>query len=245
MAELIEGRNPVIEALRAGRAINRIVIAEHVGRHSTIAEILGLSRERRIPVEFLPRQALDQMSPTGLHQGVVAHTAARDYVSVEDLLTLSAARRENPLYCILDGIEDPHNFGAILRCAEASGTHGVIIRSRRAVGLTAAVARASAGAVEYVPVARVANIALTIKALQEHNVWTVGLDPAGDTPYTRVDYTAPLAIVIGSEGKGLSHLVRRRCDLLASIPMRGRIGSLNASIAAAILMYEALRQRSS
>jgi len=190
------------------------------------------------------RRVIDKSSTTSAHQGVIAYTAAKEYVALEDLLIISRERNEPPLYCILDGIEDPHNLGAILRTAEASGIHGVIIRSRRAVGLTAAVAKASAGAVEYVPVARVSNISQAMVTLKRNSVWVVGIDPTGEIDYSQVDFRLPTAIVIGSEGKGLSDLVKKRCDSLASIPMQGKITSLNASIAAALVMYEALKQRS-
>ncbi len=243
MSEIIAGRRPIIEALKSGRPINRILLAQNIGRHSAVAEILRMSHDRRIPLEYVPRQALDDASPSDAHQGALAYAAVKDYVSLDDLFAISTSRNEPALYCILDGIEDPHNLGAILRCADGSGTHGVVIRARRAVGLTAAVARASAGAVEYVPVARVTNIAQTIETLQERRVLTVGIDPAGEVPYTEVDFTGPTAIVIGGEGKGIASLVRRSCDILASIPMRGRVNSLNASIAAALAMYEAIRQR--
>ena len=243
MADTIEGRQPVIEALKSGRAINKIVLADNIGRHSAISEILKLARAGGIPFEFVPRQSIDGASTTSAHQGVIAYTAVKEYVALEDLLGLSRERGEPPLYCILDGVEDPQNLGAILRSAEATGVHGVIIRSRRAVGLTAAVSRASAGAVEYVPVARVANISQAIELLKKNNVWVVGIDPAGQSRYTQVDYGLPTAIVIGGEGKGVSDLVRKKCDSLASIPMRGRIASLNASIAAALVLYEAFRQR--
>ena len=162
---------------------------------------------------------------------------------MEDLITLSKKRGEPPFYCALDGIEDPQNLGAIIRTADASGVHGVLIRSRRAAGLTAAVAKASAGAVEYVPVARVSNISQAIETLKKNNIWVTGIDSAGSIDYRKADFKPPTAIVIGSEGKGLSDLVKRRCDYLASIPMRGKITSLNASIAAALVMYEVFRQR--
>ena len=243
MTDTIEGRQPVVEALKSGRAINKIVLADNIGRHSAISEILKLARAGGIPFEFVPRQSIDGASTTSAHQGVIAYAAVKAYVTLEDLLGISRERGEPPLYCILDGIEDPQNLGAILRSAEATGAHGVIIRSRRAVGLTAAVSRASAGAVEYVPVARVANISQAIELLKKNNVWVVGIDPAGQSRYTQVDYGLPTAIVIGGEGKGVSDLVRKKCDSLASIPMRGRIASLNASIAAALVLYEAFRQR--
>ncbi len=244
MADTIEGRNPVIEALKSGRPINKILLASDIGRHTAVAEILHLSQARGIPVEYVTRRVIDESSTTSAHQGVIAYAAAKEYISLEDLLTISGERNAPPLYCILDGIEDPQNLGAILRTAEASGIHGVIIRSRRAVGLTAAVAKASAGAIEYVPVARVSNISQAMVTLKRNSVWVVGIDPAGKTDYSKVDFTLPTAIVIGSEGKGLSDLVKKTCDFLAAIPMLGKITSLNASIAAALVMYEALKQRS-
>ncbi|MCX5991046.1 MAG: 23S rRNA (guanosine(2251)-2'-O)-methyltransferase RlmB [Chloroflexi bacterium] len=244
MADTIEGRNPVIEALKSGRPINKILLAGDIGRHTAVAQILNLSQARGIPVEYVTRRVIDESSTTSAHQGVIAYAAAKEYISLEDLLTISRERNEPPLYCILDGIEDPQNLGAILRTAEASSIHGVIIRSRRAVGLTAAVAKASAGAIEYVPVARVSNISQTMVTLKRNGVWVVGIDPAGKIDYSQVDFMLPTAIVIGSEGKGLSDLVKKTCDFLASIPMLGKITSLNASIAAALVMYEALKQRS-
>jgi len=243
MPDIIEGRNPTIEALKSGRPINKILLAQNIGRHSTVAEILHLSQARGIPVEFVKRHVIDEASTTSAHQGVIAYAAVKEYVILEDLLIVSRKRKEEPFYCILDGIEDPQNLGAILRTAEASGTHGIIIRSRRAVGLTTVVTRASAGAVEYVPVARVSNISQTITTLKRSNVWVVGIDPAGEIKYTQVDFRLPTAIVIGSESKGISDLVQKRCDSLASIPMRGKITSLNASVAAALVMYEAFKQR--
>ena len=244
MADIIEGRNPVIETLKSGRPINRIVLARDIGRHGAIAEILHLSQARGIPVQYVTRRVIDESSTTSAHQGVIAYAAVKEYVALENLLIISKERKEPPLYCILDGIEDPQNLGAILRTAEASGIHGVIIRSRRAVGLTAAVAKASAGAVEYVPVARVSNISQAVETLKRSGVWVVGIDPTGKIDYSQVDFRLATAIVIGGEGRGLSELVKKRCDSVASIPMRGKITSLNASIAAALVMYEAFKQRS-
>ncbi len=244
MADIIEGRNPVIEALRSGRPLNKVLLARNIGKHSAIAEILHLSREKGITVEFVGREVLDRLSTTSAHQGVIACVSVKEYVSLEDLFEISRERNEPPLYCVLDGIEDPHNLGAIIRTAEASGFHGIVIRSRRAAGLTAAVARASAGAVEYVPVAAVPNISQAIATLKDSNIWVTGIDRDGDITYNKVDFKPPTAIVIGSEGAGLSDLVKKRCDTLARIPMRGKITSLNASIAAALVMYEAYRQRS-
>jgi len=244
MADIIEGRNPVIEALKSGRTINRILLARDIGRHSAIAEVLHISQARGIPVEYVTRRVIDESSTTSAHQGVIAYAAVKEYVALENLLIISRERNEPPLYCILDGIEDPQNLGAILRTAEASGIHGVIIRSRRAVGLTAAVAKASAGAVEYVPVARVSNISQAVVTLKRSDVWVVGIDPTGKIDYSQVDFRLATAIVVGGEGTGLSDLVKKRCDSVASIPMRGKITSLNASIAAALVMYEAFKQRS-
>jgi 23S rRNA (guanosine2251-2'-O)-methyltransferase len=244
VTDIIEGRNPVIEALKSGRPLNKILLASNIGQHSAIAEILHLSQAKGIPIEYVPKDTIDRLSTTTAHQGVIAYVAVKEYITLKDLLAISKERNEPPLYCLLDGIEDPQNLGAIIRTAEAAGIHGVIIRSRRAVGLTATVAKASAGAVEYVPIARVANVAQALEDLKKSNVWVIGIDPAGNIDYSQVDFSLPTAIVIGSEGKGLSDLVKKRCDYLASIPMRGKITSLNASIAAAIVMYEAFRQRS-
>ena len=242
-AGIIGGRNPVIEALKSGRPINKVLLAHNIKQHSTIAEILYLSKARKIPVEYVTKDVIDRLSTTTVHQGVIAYVAVREYVTLIDLLAISKERNEPPLYCILDGIEDPQNLGAIIRTADASGVHGVIVPSRRAAGLTAGVAKASAGAVEYVPVARVSNLSQTIETLKKSNIWVIGIDPTGKSDYTKVDFSLPTAITIGSEGRGLSHLVKERCDYLASIPMRGKITSLNASIAAALVMYEAFRQR--
>ena len=243
MEDIIEGRRPVIEALRAGRHINKIWLASNIRQQAAVAEILRLSHARGIPIEYVARHVVDELCTTSAHQGVIAHAAIKEYVGLEDLFAVSRKRNEPSFYCIVEGIEDPQNLGAILRTAETSGTHGVIIRSRRSVALTVTVAKASAGAVEYVPVARVANISRTIETLKKNNVWVIGIDPAGEIEYTQVDFKLPTAIVVGSEGKGLSVLVKKKCDLLASIPMRGKIASLNVSIAAALVMYEALRQK--
>jgi 23S rRNA (guanosine2251-2'-O)-methyltransferase len=243
MADIVEGKNPVIEALKTDRPINKIVLARGGEFQSAITEIVNLARARGIPVEFVDRKFIDRLAATQSHQGVIAYASVKEYSSLEDLLTISQQKKEPSLYCILDGIEDPYNLGAIIRTAEASGTHGLIIRSRRAVGLTAIVAKASAGAVEYVPVARVPNISQAMLSLKKSGVWIVGIDQDGEVPYIKIDFKLPTAIVIGGEGKGLSDLVKQRCDLLATIPMRGRITSLNASVAAALILYEAFKQR--
>jgi 23S rRNA (guanosine2251-2'-O)-methyltransferase len=240
---IIEGRNPVIEALKAGRLISKILLDRNIRNGGPIDQILQLSRAKGVPVEYIDSQTLDKQSVTGSSQGVIAIASAREYVDLDHLFSVSRERKEPPLYLILDGIEDPHNLGAILRTADATGIHGVVIRERRAVGLTPAVIKASAGAVEYIPVAQVTNISQTIVTLQKKGVWVIGIDMEGEMAYDRVDFTQPTAIVIGGEGKGLSDLARKRCDTVASIPMKGKISSLNASVAAAVVMYEAVRQR--
>ena len=243
MSDIIEGRNPVLELLRAGRSINKILISNSVQRHSIIAEILNLAKTKGTPVEFVDESVIRRLSFSAAGQGIIAYVSPKDYITLDDLLVISKKKNEPPLYCILDGIEDPQNLGAILRSADATGFHGIVVRERRAVGLTPIVAKASAGAIEYVPVARVANISQAIEFLKKANVWVIGIDMAGTTDYNRIDYKIPTAIVIGNEGAGLSDLVRKRCDSIASIPMKGKIGSLNASVATAIVMYEAFRQR--
>ena len=245
MPEIISGKNPVLEALKAGRPLNKILLSKSLRNDAAIAEILRCARDRGIPVEFLERQAIDRQSLTNTNQGVLAYTASKDYVTLDDLLAIPKKTGEPALFCVLDGIEDPMNLGAILRSAGATGIQGVIIRSRRAVGLTAIVAKASAGAIEYVPVARVANIAETIETLKKHDIWVTGIDMDGKADFQKIDFKLPSAIVIGGEGKGLSPLVRKRCDTIARIPMKGQISSLNASVAAALVMYAAFRQRTS
>jgi len=243
MSDIIEGRNPVVEALRSGRPISKILLAKNIQRHSIIAEIIHLAQINAIPVEYVERTFIERQSETGSNQGIIALTAAREYAELDELLAIPESRKETPFFIILDGVEDPHNLGAILRTAEASGVHGVIIREKRAVGLTPAVEKASAGAVEYVSVARVTNVSQTIETLKRENIWVVGIDQAGTTNYTQIDYKPATAIVVGGEGKGLSDLVKTHCDFLASIPMKGKISSLNASVAAAVVMYEVVRQR--
>ncbi|MBI2852345.1 MAG: 23S rRNA (guanosine(2251)-2'-O)-methyltransferase RlmB [Chloroflexi bacterium] len=243
MADIIAGRNPVIEALKADRPINRVLIDKRARGHGAIAEILSLAGDRTIPVEFVERSVLERLFPAGNSQSVIAYVASKEYATLDELLAIPKEKGESALYVIIDGIEDPQNLGAILRTCEATGVHGVIVRSRRAVGLTPAVAKTSAGAIEYIPVARVANIAQTIEMLKKQNIWVVGIDMGGKIEYTGVDLTLPTAIVIGGEGGGMSDLVKAKCDVLAFIPMKGKIESLNASVAAAVVMYEVVRQR--
>jgi 23S rRNA (guanosine2251-2'-O)-methyltransferase len=242
MSEIISGRNPILEVLKAGHPINKILISKTASRHSVIGEIINLAKQQRIPLEYVENSIIERVVSSN-NQGLVAYISAKEYVSLDDLLAISAKKNEPPFYIILDGIEDPQNFGAILRSADATGVHGVIIRERREVGLTDAVARASAGAIEYVPVARVTNIAQTIEDLKKRNIWVIGVDMAAENNYRQVDYKVPTAIAIGSEGGGLSALVRKRCDLIVSIPMKGKISSLNASVATALVLYEAFYQR--
>jgi 23S rRNA (guanosine2251-2'-O)-methyltransferase len=242
--DIIEGRNPVLEALKAGRPISKILLDRNSRGHAFFDQIISLARHKEIQIELVDKLVIDRQSSTDSHQGVLAFAAAKTYIDMEDLFMISTQKCEPPFYLILDGLEDPRNLGAILRTAEATGIHGVIIREKRAVGITPLVVKASAGAVEYVPVAMVTNISQTIITLKKNNIWVTGIDASGEVEYSKVDYTLPTAIVVGGEGKGLSELVAKRCDWTASIPMKGKITSLNASVAAAVVMYEVLRQRS-
>ncbi len=244
MSGQIEGRNPVLEALKSGRPLNKIMISNDVERHSAIGEIIFLSKQRRVPVEYVPAESIKRLSITGYAQGVIAMASAKEYLDIYDLLAISKQRNEPAFFIILDGLEDPHNLGAILRTADAAGVHGVIIPERRSVGLTETVAKVSAGAVEYVPVARTVNLNNAIRTLKEESIWVIGIDEGSKRIFTQVDFKLPTAIVIGGEGKGISRLVKENCDDTASIPMKGKISSLNASVAAAIVMYEVVRQRS-
>ena len=238
----LEGRNALTEALRAGRTIDKVFIADgdtDRGLQSLAAE----AKEAGAVIVPVDRRKLDQMSFTRSHQGVIALAAAHDYYTIDDILEEAAARGENALIVICDELSDPHNLGAIMRSAECAGAHGVIIPKRRSVGLTATVAKAAAGAVEYMKVARVTNINNAINELKEKGVWVYGTAAEGSVPMYKADLTGPAAIVIGNEGDGMSPLVRKNCDMLVHIPMKGHISSLNAAAAAAILLYEAVRQR--
>ncbi|ATA58551.1 23S rRNA (guanosine(2251)-2'-O)-methyltransferase RlmB [Geobacillus stearothermophilus] len=241
MMDYIIGRNPVIEALKSGRDINKIWIAEGAQRHA-VEPVLEWAKRRGVLVQYVPKRKLDQMVD-GVHQGVIAQAAAYRYYEVDDLFARAARREEAPFFLILDEIEDPHNLGAIMRTADAVGAHGLIIPKRRSVGLTPTVAKASTGAIEHVPVARVTNLARTIDELKERGVWVAGTDADAKDDYRFLDGTMPLALVIGSEGKGISRLVREKCDFLFRLPMRGHVTSLNASVAASLLMYEVYRKR--
>ena len=239
---IIEGRNAVIEALRVGTAIDKIYLAKGE-TDKTLGHIASRARDAGIVVVEADRRKLDGMSRTHAHQGVIALAAVREYATVESILAAAAEKGEPPLLVVCDEISDPHNLGAILRTAECAGAHGVIIPKRRSAGLTAVVAKTSAGAVSYIPVARVANIPSLLKDLKKQGVWVFGTAAGGATDLYGADLKGPAAIVIGSEGSGMTRLAAENCDFLVSIPMKGRISSLNASAAAAILLYEAVRQR--
>ena len=240
--DLIEGRNAVIEALRAGETIDKIYILKGE-TDKTLGHIASRARAAGTVVVEADRRKLDAMSRTHAHQGVIALASVREYVSVESILNSAREKGEAPLLVVCDEISDPHNLGAILRTAECAGAHGVIIPKRRSAGLTAIVAKTSAGAVSYMPVARVANIPSLLKELKKQGVWVFGTAADGNTSLYNADLKGPAAIVIGSEGDGMTRLVSENCDFLVSIPMKGHISSLNASAAAAILLYEAVRQR--
>lgn len=239
---IIEGRNAVIEALRAGTSIDKIFIVRGE-TDATLGHIASAAREKGIVVVDTDRRKLDNMSRTHAHQGVIAIAAVREYATVDDILGAARTRGEPPLVVVCDEISDPHNLGAIIRTAECAGAHGIIIPKRRSAGLTAVVGKTSAGAVAHLPVARVANLTALLKELKDDGLWIFGADAAGDRPLYEADLKGPAAIVIGSEGSGMSRLVAEQCDFKVSIPLRGQINSLNASAAAAVLLYEAVRQR--
>ena len=238
---VIEGRNAVIEAFRAGKAIDKLFILDGA-QDGPIQTIKREAKKRDTMIKFVTRERLDQLSQTGKHQGVIAYAAAYTYAEVEDILAAARSKKEAPFVFLLDNIEDPHNLGAIIRTANLAGAHGVIIPKNRAAGLTAAVARASAGALNYTPVARVTNLVQTMEALKKDGLWFVCADMDGTTMY-QLDLTGPIGLVIGNEGDGVGRLIREKCDFVASIPMKGDIDSLNASVAAGVLAYEIVRQR--
>ncbi len=239
---LIEGRNAITEALKSGRAINKVFLADG-DVDKALGRLAAQAKDAGAVVVRIDRRKLNEMSPTGAHQGIIASVAAHEYSTIEEILAAAEAKGEAPLLVICDELSDPHNLGAILRSAECAGAHGVIIPKRRSVGLTAVVGKASAGAIEYMPVARVSNLSATIRELKERGVWIYGTAAEGASPLYQTDLTGPAAIVIGNEGVGMSRIVAESCDFKVSIPMKGRISSLNASAAAAILLYEAVRQR--
>jgi 23S rRNA (guanosine2251-2'-O)-methyltransferase len=239
--DYIVGKNPVIEALKSERDINKILIAEGSQRGQML-QVTQLAKEANVLVQFVPKKKIDQITDEN-HQGVLAYVAAYEYAELDDLFALAAKKEEAPFFLLLDEIEDPHNLGSIMRTADSVGAHGVIIPKRRAVGLTSTVAKASTGAIEHIPVVRVTNMARTIDELKERGVWIAGTDARESQDYRTFDGTMPLGLVIGSEGKGMGRLIREKCDFLIHLPMAGHVTSLNASVAAALLMYEVYRKR--
>lgn len=237
----IEGRNAVLEAFRSGKTIDKLYVQKGV-QDGPIQSIVREAKKKDTIINFVERERLDQMSEEGHHQGVIAHAAAYEYAELEDLLKAAEEKGEPPFFFLLDGIEDPHNLGAIIRTANLAGAHGVIIPKRRAVGLTATVAKTSAGALNYTPVAKVTNLTATMEELKKKGMWFVCADMDGEVMY-RLDLKGPMGLVIGSEGSGVGKLVKETCDMVASIPMKGDIDSLNASVAAGVLAYEIVRQR--
>ena len=237
----IEGRNAVLEAFRSGKTIDKVFVLEGC-QDGPIKTILREAKKHGTMVKFVSKDRLDNMSETKKHQGVIAYAAAYNYATVEDILAKAEENGEPPFIFLLDGIEDPHNLGAIIRTANLAGAHGVIIPKRRAVGLTSTVAKTSAGAINYTPVAKVTNLVRTMEELKQKGIWFVCADMGGESMY-RMNLTGPIGLVIGNEGEGVSRLVREACDFTASIPMKGDIDSLNASVAAGVLAYEIVRQR--
>lgn len=238
---VIEGRNAVLEAFRSGRTIDKLFVLDGC-QDGPVRTIVREAKKHGSLLNFVSRERLNQLSQTGKHQGVIAYAAAYDYAEIDDMLKLASERGEDPFLFLLDGIEDPHNLGAIIRTANIVGAHGVIIPKRRAAGLTATVAKTSAGALNYTPVAKVTNLVKTIEELKEKGLWFVCADMDGETMYD-LNLTGPVGLVIGSEGEGVSRLVKKKCDFIAGIPMKGEITSLNASVAGGVLAYEILRQR--
>ena len=238
---MIEGRNAVLEAFRSGKTVDKLFVLDGC-QDGPVKTITREAKKQNTIIHYVAKERLDQLSETGKHQGVIAHAAAYEYAQVEDMLELAKSRGEDPFIFLLDNIEDPHNLGAIIRTANLAGAHGVIIPKRRAVGLTAVVAKTSAGALNYTPVAKVTNLSATIEELKEKGLWFVCADMGGESMY-RLNLKGPIGLVIGNEGEGVSRLVREKCDRIASIPMKGDIDSLNASVAAGVLAYEIVRQR--
>ena len=240
--DVLVGRNAVTEALKSGRGINKLWIASG-DREGSVSEIAALAKERGIVMQYVERAKIESFAGGHRHQGVLAYVAPVPYAELDDILKAAEAKGEAPFLVLLDELEDPHNLGALLRTADATGVHGILIPKRRSVSLNATVAKTSAGAVEYVPVARIGNIAQTLKKLKEKGFWVAGADKDGEKAYYEADLTGPLVLVVGSEGRGMSRLTKEACDFIVSMPMVGRINSLNASVAGSILMYESMRQR--
>ena len=241
MSEQIEGRNAVLEAFRSGRCVDKLFILDGC-QDGPVRTIAREARRKDTIINYVSRERLDQLSETGVHQGVIAQVAAYEYATVEDILAKAGEKGEDPFIFVLDNIEDPHNLGAIIRTANLAGAHGVIIPKRHAAGLTETVVKTSAGALNYTSVAKVTNLARTIDDLKKEGIWFVCADMGGETMY-RLNLTGPIGLVVGNEGEGVSRLIREKCDFTASIPMKGDIDSLNASVAAGVLAYEIVRQR--
>lgn len=239
--EWIGGRNPVLEALRSERDIQKIYIAE-ASQKGVMKQVIALAKERKLQIQFVPKQKIDKVIE-GAHQGVAAQISAYQYAELDELFERASTRNEQPFFILLDELEDPHNLGSIMRTADAVGAHGIIIPNRRSVGLTQTVAKASTGAIEHIPVVRVTNLNKTIDVLKDRGLWIFGTDAKGSSDYRTMDVDMPLGIVIGSEGAGMSRLVREKCDFLVHLPMKGKVTSLNASVAASILLYEVYRKR--
>lgn len=242
MTDLIYGRHTVLEALRSERSVEKVLLAENISKNS-VREIVERAKAEKVPYQWVPRARIDQLAEGKNHQGVAAQVAPYEYASLDTLFKRAEQRKENPFFLLLDGIEDPHNLGSILRSADAAGVHGVVIPKRRATGVTSVAAKTSAGAAQHVPVVRVTNLNRVADELKEQGIWLVGSDGGADKTYTEVDYSMPIALVIGSEGSGIHSLLKKKCDFLVKLPMKGKVTSLNASVAAGILMYEVLRSR--
>lgn len=240
--DVVFGRNSVIELLNSGRTINKLFIQKGES-HGAMKKVIDLARDRRVVISEVHKSKLDEMTENQNHQGVVAVTSPYEYCEIDDILDVASARRESPFIIILDGIEDPHNLGAIIRTAECMGVHGIIIPKRRAVAVTNTVAKVAAGALEYMKISRVNNINDAICELQDKGVWIVGTDASGKDNLADIDLVGSIAVVIGSEGEGMANLTRKRCDFLAKIPMKGKITSLNASVTCGMVIYEVARQR--
>ncbi len=242
--DIIEGRNPVMEALRSGRTIDKILV-QSGDKQGSLIKILKMAKDAHITVSYAEKAKLDKIATTKAHQGVIAYVAAKEYVSLKDIIATAREKNENPFIIVCDEITDPHNLGSIIRTANAAGAHGVVISKHNAVGLNATVTKTSAGAVEFTPVAKVSSIANAIEAMKKENIWVVAADMDGDRTIYEHDFSGAVAIVVGNEGSGISHLVKERCDFIVNIPMQGQISSLNASVAGALMIYEVLRSRNS
>ncbi|NLX63756.1 MAG: 23S rRNA (guanosine(2251)-2'-O)-methyltransferase RlmB [Clostridiaceae bacterium] len=238
----VEGKNSVFEAIRSGRPLNKLFV-EKDSQDVLVLRIIAMAREKDIPIQYLERNKLDAISQTRAHQGVILEVAAKEYVGIDDIMKAAEEKGEKPFVLVLDGITDPNNLGSIIRSAECAGVHGIILPKRRSAALNATVAKVAAGALEYVNVARVTNLVQTLRTLKNEGLWVIGADMAGEVGFQDADLTGPIAVVIGSEGEGLSRLVKSECDIMVKIPMKGVISSLNAGVAAGIMMFEVLRQR--